>query len=58
MGVTGSYSPSLTVCQLDDCFGTLGMREPVLGRRPQRTEKDKDALSPPPSPIIQEGVAW
>ncbi|MBM7115882.1 polysaccharide deacetylase family protein [Archangium primigenium] len=58
VGVTGSYSPSLTVCQLDDCFGTLGMREPVLGRRPQRTEKDKDALSPPPSPIIQEGVAW
>ncbi len=58
VGVTGSYSPSLTVCQLDDCFGTLGMREPVLGRRPQRTEKDKDAPTPPPSPIIQEGVAW
>ncbi|WP_434379882.1 polysaccharide deacetylase family protein [Melittangium boletus] len=58
VGVTGGYSPSLTVCQLDDCFGTLGMREPVLGRRPQRTEKDKDAPTPPPSPIIQEGVAW
>ena len=60
VGVTGTYSPSLTVCQMDDCFGTLGMREPVLGRRPQRTEKDKDAPTTPPntSPLIQEGVAW
>jgi hypothetical protein len=38
VGVTGGYSQSLTVCQLDDCFGTLGMREPVYGRRPQRAE--------------------
>ena len=35
LGVTGEYSPSLTVCQLDDCFGMLGMRDPVPGRRPQ-----------------------
>jgi hypothetical protein len=28
LGVTGEYSPSLTVCQLDDCFGMLGMRSP------------------------------
>jgi len=57
VGVTGGYSPSLTVCQLDDCFGTLGMREPVLGRRPQRTNKDTPP-APSTSPIIQEGVAW
>ncbi|WP_239015430.1 polysaccharide deacetylase family protein [Archangium violaceum] len=36
LGLTGGFSRSLTVCQLDDCFGTLGMREPVPGRRPQR----------------------
>jgi peptidoglycan/xylan/chitin deacetylase (PgdA/CDA1 family) len=35
LGVRGEYSPSLTVCQLDDCFGMLGMRSPVLGRRPR-----------------------
>jgi peptidoglycan/xylan/chitin deacetylase (PgdA/CDA1 family) len=63
VGVTGGYSPSLTVCQLDDCFGTLGMREPVLGRRPQRIKREvNEATAPggtPPSPIIlEEGVAW
>ncbi|ATB34264.1 polysaccharide deacetylase family protein [Melittangium boletus] len=57
VGVTGGYSSSLTVCQLDDCFGTLGMREPVLGRRPQRTSKDTPPVAST-SPIIQEGVAW
>jgi hypothetical protein len=36
VGALGGYSQSLTVCQLDDCFGMLGLREPVLGRRPQR----------------------
>lgn len=36
LGVGGGYSPSLTVCQLDDCFGMLGMRGPVPGRRPQQ----------------------
>jgi peptidoglycan/xylan/chitin deacetylase (PgdA/CDA1 family) len=35
VGLTGGYSRTLTVCQLDDCFSTLGMRAPVLGRRPQ-----------------------
>ncbi len=35
VGLTGDYSECLTVCQLDDCFSTLGMRAPVLGRRPQ-----------------------
>ena len=25
---------ALTVCQLDDCFGMLGMSHPVLGKRP------------------------
>jgi peptidoglycan/xylan/chitin deacetylase (PgdA/CDA1 family) len=58
VGVTGSYSPSLTVCQMDDCFGTLGMREPVLGRRPQRSDKDKPPAPSNSSPLIQEGVAW
>jgi peptidoglycan/xylan/chitin deacetylase (PgdA/CDA1 family) len=36
LGVTGEYSSCLTVCQLDDCFGMLGMRSPVPGRRPQQ----------------------
>ncbi len=36
-GLGGEYSSCLTACQLDDCFGMLGMRSPVLGRRPQRT---------------------
>ncbi|WNG27529.1 polysaccharide deacetylase family protein [Cystobacter fuscus] len=63
VGVTGSYSSSLTVCQLDDCFGTLGMREPVLGRRPQRLKKEGQEVLPSgantPNPIIMtEGAAW
>ncbi len=39
VGMTGSYSETLTVCQLDDCFSTLGMRAPVLGRRPQNAPR-------------------
>lgn len=35
VGLTGGYSRSLTVCQFDDCFGVLGLREPVPGWRPQ-----------------------
>lgn len=63
VGVTGGYSSSLTVCQLDDCFGTLGMREPVLGRRPQRLKKEEQETLPSgastPNPIIMtEGAAW
>ena len=34
LGLRGDFSPSLTTCQLDDCFGMLGMRSPVLGKRP------------------------
>jgi peptidoglycan/xylan/chitin deacetylase (PgdA/CDA1 family) len=37
VGLAG-YSRSLTVCQLDDCFGVLGLREPVPGRRPQHSK--------------------
>lgn len=61
VGVTGSYSPSLTVCQLDDTFDTLGMREPVLGRRPQRTDKPTAAApdNNTPSPLIlEQGATW
>jgi peptidoglycan/xylan/chitin deacetylase (PgdA/CDA1 family) len=53
LGLTGDYSQSLTVCQLDDCFGALGMREPVHGRRPKRATTQ--VLSPPVGP---EGVVW
>ncbi|OJH36874.1 polysaccharide deacetylase [Cystobacter ferrugineus] len=63
VGVTGGYSSSLTVCQLDDCFGTLGMREPVLGRRPQRVKKESQEALPsgtntPNSLVMTEGAAW
>ncbi|MBN1204500.1 MAG: polysaccharide deacetylase family protein [Myxococcaceae bacterium] len=33
IGVLGEYSAALTGCQLDDCFGVLGMSRPVPGRR-------------------------
>ena len=36
LGMLGDYSPSLTTCQLDDCFGVLGMSSPVLGKRPHQ----------------------
>jgi peptidoglycan/xylan/chitin deacetylase (PgdA/CDA1 family) len=41
VGLNG-YSRSLTVCQLDDCFGVLGLREPVPGRRPQHSKAVMD----------------
>jgi peptidoglycan/xylan/chitin deacetylase (PgdA/CDA1 family) len=55
VGVSGGYSQSLTVCQLDDCFGALGMRGPVYGRRPQRSQAmaNTPLLFNPP-----EGVSW
>jgi peptidoglycan/xylan/chitin deacetylase (PgdA/CDA1 family) len=34
VGMLGDYSSALTGCQLDDCFGVLGMSHPVPGRRP------------------------
>jgi peptidoglycan/xylan/chitin deacetylase (PgdA/CDA1 family) len=34
VGMLGDYSTALTGCQLDDCFGILGMSRPVEGRRP------------------------
>ncbi|MFL5348028.1 MAG: spore coat polysaccharide deacetylase ExoL [Hyalangium sp.] len=34
IGMLGDYSAALTGCQLDDCFGVLGMSSPVMGRRP------------------------
>ncbi|MDY7230727.1 polysaccharide deacetylase family protein [Hyalangium rubrum] len=34
LGMLGDYSSALTGCQLDDCFGVLGMSHPVPGRRP------------------------
>lgn len=33
LGMLGDYSSALTGCQLDDCFGVLGMSHPVPGRR-------------------------
>jgi len=33
IGMLGDYSSTLTGCQLDDCFGVLGMSNPVPGRR-------------------------
>lgn len=35
LGALGDYSSALTACQLDDCFGVLGMSHPVPGKRPQ-----------------------
>lgn len=35
LGALGDYSSVLTGCQLDDCFGALGMSNPVPGWRPQ-----------------------
>lgn len=46
LGLKGEYSPCLTVCQLDDCFGMLGMRSPVLGRRPQRMAPSSNTATP------------
>ncbi|HLT30095.1 MAG TPA: polysaccharide deacetylase family protein [Myxococcaceae bacterium] len=34
-GMDGAYSSALTRCQLDDVFGTLGVNNPVAGRRSQ-----------------------
>jgi peptidoglycan/xylan/chitin deacetylase (PgdA/CDA1 family) len=34
IGMMGDYSATLTGCQLDDCFGVLGMSSPVPGKRP------------------------
>lgn len=34
IGMMGDYSTALTSCQLDDCFGMLGVSRPVAGRRP------------------------
>jgi hypothetical protein len=36
LGMLGDYSSSLTTCQLDDCFGVLGMSSPVMGKRPHQ----------------------
>jgi peptidoglycan/xylan/chitin deacetylase (PgdA/CDA1 family) len=36
LGMLGDYSSCLTVCQLDDVFGVLGVSHPVPGKRPQR----------------------
>jgi peptidoglycan/xylan/chitin deacetylase (PgdA/CDA1 family) len=33
IGMLGDYSTALTGCQLDDCFGVLGISQPVPGRR-------------------------
>ncbi|WXH33111.1 hypothetical protein WA016_07112 [Myxococcus stipitatus] len=33
LGMLGDYSSPLTGCQLDDCFGLLGVSRPVPGRR-------------------------
>jgi peptidoglycan/xylan/chitin deacetylase (PgdA/CDA1 family) len=36
LGLIGTYSSPLTACHLDDVFGVLGVRQPVLGWRPHR----------------------
>jgi peptidoglycan/xylan/chitin deacetylase (PgdA/CDA1 family) len=56
LGLGGAYSPCLTVCQLDDCFGMLGMRSPVLGRRPQRTVAPSNTSTV--GPIGPPEVTW
>ena len=57
LGLGGEYSPSLTVCQMDDCFGMMGLRGPVPGRRPQLKEvaSANDVARPTGTPI---GVNW
>lgn len=57
LGLGGEYSPSLTVCQLDDCFGMMGLRGPVPGRRPQRTEASAANVVMGPTGTPPE-VAW
>jgi len=57
LGVGGEYSPSLTACQMDDCFGMLGLRGPVPGRRPQlaETASSHAVARPTGTPM---GVNW
>jgi peptidoglycan/xylan/chitin deacetylase (PgdA/CDA1 family) len=56
IGMLGDYSSALTGCQLDDCFGVLGMSHPVPGKRPHLSAPIPDAnqLRSPVSPTIQE----
>ncbi len=54
IGMLGDYSSALTGCQLDDCFGVLGVSHPVPGWRPHlkvpavganRVQAGKDMLN-------------
>jgi peptidoglycan/xylan/chitin deacetylase (PgdA/CDA1 family) len=36
LGMLGDYSSALTGCQFDDCFGVLGVNNPVPGKRPHQ----------------------
>ena len=62
VGMMGDYSSTLTVCQLDGCFDTLGVREPVLGRRPQRLQRPLVTAPVNTAPLnglnLDEGTAW
>jgi peptidoglycan/xylan/chitin deacetylase (PgdA/CDA1 family) len=47
IGMLGDYSPVLTGCQLDDCFGVLGMSQPVTGwRAPSSATRAANTLLP------------
>jgi peptidoglycan/xylan/chitin deacetylase (PgdA/CDA1 family) len=48
-GLLGEYSDCLTGCQMDDCFGVLGVRSPVPGRRPQHLASAAEANRVDPS---------
>ncbi len=50
-GADGAYSSALTRCQLDDVFGTLGVNNPVPGRRSQMAS----ALFDLPQEVRTEG---
>ncbi|MDC0707348.1 polysaccharide deacetylase family protein [Stigmatella sp. ncwal1] len=50
IGMLGDYSPALTGCQFDDCFGLLGMSHPVPGRR---THLSRQVGSNPLSVVLE-----
>lgn len=57
VGALGDYSEVLTGCHLDDCFGELGMRRPVPGRRPTGSNLlGTPSVNPLREPVPSEGL--
>jgi hypothetical protein len=53
LGMLGDYSSALTGCQLDDCFGVLGMSHPVPGKRPH-IQVPGNVLAPEAAQLVKE----